>query len=1123
MQQNTGISRSKIVAVLAAAAAVLLSAGLVSAASLASLQPIPREELKPRALPAKSIVAAVGRAEDPRTLIVKLRDGAKIDARGGRLVADVAAAGASKHESATARATVERLGAILGKNPKIRIERAITVPRPLLDAMRHEGELATGEELADLSQFYVVRVSSGQGIELLAELLALDEVENAYAYRDKRQPVDVMPPTPNFLPYQGYRGPAPAGIDIDAAWAKGFRGQGVTVVDVETNWNLNHEDLDHLATQTPAVPVVPQSDWRDPAPGSTNVDHGTASLGVLAAGDNNDYGTKGLVPAAKFRVVPILRQSDPLWIAPNAVVHATLAMRKGDVMLLEVEHGDGRPFEADPVELAVVRQATALGIHVVEPAGNSGGGFSLDSVLAPITVSDSGAIMVAAGENAVTSGSLHRRYVNSNCGTRVDAYAWGQNITTLGYGPQSSTLANCASPGDPFPNGSSDPNQRYTHCFGGTSGAAAIVAGAVTALEQKHAAKWGRVASVRELRNHLRLGTPGASGSCSGGIGHQPDLAYHLNLFDQGGILAHVFESPNPIGTNERFGQAIASPGDVDGDDLADIAIGTPDSSVPGSPAVPGAGRVDLISVKSGKILWTVNGTQENEHFGETLAMLGDVDGDQVGDLAVGAPSKNSSRGAVYVLSGTTGEIIHMLDGAIQNERFGAAISSVVDLDGDDVRELVVGAPGAAMANPALRGRVQVLSGSTMDEIWSEDADSNHAGSEFGFAVAGIEEVDGDAYVIVGEPGYFDCQPSYFNCAERTTRGAVRIYSMPGGQEELFLLGEVSLANFPRFGAAVAGAGDLAGDDFAFVVGAPGWTQTIASPGFGKVYIYRYRWADLDVTLLQSYTGSQRFDHLGQSVAGGFDWNGDGKRDVAAGQPGEGPLMGIFPGSAGKVFIYQGPFHSLVQQAPTGLSAASASITVRPVGPTTKVFPTKDIGTYFGTAVAVLGDTNGDGRPDIGAGEPNNADGRAFVFASGPAPATPVKPRLVAEIPAIDASGGLFGRVRFHLNASPAWAGADYLLTGAPQPPFANHPTARALVASGSPHLIAAQGTLDGNGVTSAPQLAPTSTIDLCPIVGAEFVFVITVGFDANGDGVYEQVGTSGTATVKVVDENSSC
>lgn len=1129
MKKNTtDVFRRRTVAGLVAVTVLLLLTGLASAGSLASLQQIPRDELKPRTLPSKSIVAAVGRADDPRTLIVKLRDDARIDVRGGRFVASEKAASAA----------AERLGTVFAKSSGARIERAITVPKPLLDAMRHAGELATGEQLADLSQFYVVRVPAGQGIAILGELLALDDVENAYAYRAKRLPVDVPPTTPDFLnnpPGQGYRGPAPAGIDIDAAWAQGFRGEGVTVVDVETNWNLNHEDLGHLATQTPAVPIIPKSDWRDP--GASDIDHGTATLGVLAAGDNG-YGASGLVPAATIRVVPIFRQSDPLWIAPHAVVAATLAMNRGDVMLLEVENPQGEPFETFDVEYAVVRQATALGIHVIEPAGNSPNGFSLDIsplVLDPVTgmskfdwrFRDSGAIVVAGGESAVTSGVFHYRYVNSNCGSRVDAFAWGHNITTLGYGPLSSTLANCANPVNPFPAGSFDANQWYTFCYNGTSGAGAIVAGAVAALEQKHEAKWGRPASVREMRNHLRLGTVGSTFTanpsipiCQGGIGHQPDMAYHIDLFDKGGIVAQTFNAEwraDSFASVAEFGSAIASPGDVDGDGLADIAIGAPGYWVQGPPALQNAGRVYLFSAKSNRILWAVNGTASHDGFGQTLAALGDVNNDGIGDLAAGAPWKNGNRGAVRVLSGATGATLYTLNGTVANEAFGAALSAVNDVDGDGMKDLVVGVPGLTASG--ITGRIELRSGNTGSPIWSEPA--TEPDSEFGFAVAGTGDIDGDGYsdVIVGEPRYEDP-------ATNMTPGAISIRSGLTGDQIFFLRGEIPFGTFnnSRFGAAVAGTGDLTSDGIAdFVVGAPGWTQTIASPAFGKVYIY-----GSNGQLLKAYTGAQKSDQLGSSVAGGFDWNGDGKRDVAAGQPGA--LSGVgFPPTAGKVFIYQGPFKVLVQQAPITEAAVSAPIVVRPVGPTTKVFPTKDTGTSFGTAVAVLGDTNGDGLPDIGAGEPDMAEGRAFVFASGPAPAV-VKPKLVAELPAIEAfdvDGNGFGggglspsQVKFHLNASPAWAGADYLLIGVAKPPFASNPTAQALVASGSPYLIAATGTLDGSGQTSAPRFGPIQESLLCPgLRGAELDFTIFVGIDANNDGIYEQITSSNVATVTIIHE----
>lgn len=1129
MKENACVFLLRLVIV----AVVLLAAG--PAAPQETAQEIPRDGLKPRALPAKSIVAAVGRAEDPRTLIVKLTDGAKIDVRGGRFVATA--------EEKAAGATAERLNAAFAQSSGVEIRRAITVPVPLLDAMRQEGELATGEELADLSQFYVVRAPAGRGVGLLEDLLALDEVENAYVHRALRHPVDVAPATPDFLnnpPGQGYRGPAPAGIDIDAAWAKGLRGQGVTVVDVETNWNLNHEDLDHLAAQVPAVPIIPQSDWRDPA--GSGIDHGTASLGVLAAGDNG-YGTSGLVPSAKFRVVPINRQSDLWWNAPNAVVAATLAMSRGDVMLLELEGLQGEPFETGDLEFAVVRQATALGIHVIEPAGNSTNGFSLDTSPAASgkfdwRVRDSGAIVVAGGESAAATGGFHFRYVNSNCGSRVDAFAWGQNITTLGYGPLSPTLANCANPVNPFPAGSFDPNQRYTYCYNGTSGASAIVAGAVAALEQKHVAKWGQPASAREMRNHLRLGTAGSSllasqfpippiGSqiCAGGIGHQPDMAYHLDLFDKGGILAHTFNAElrgSPSASVAKFGSAIASPGDVDGDGLADIAIGAPGYGA-GPPSLSYAGRVYLFSARSEKILWAVDGTANDEGFGQTLAALGDVDQDGIGDLAAGEPAKNGNTGAVRVLSGATGATIYTVNGTSANGLFGAAVAAVADLDGDGVKELVVGIPG----ENGLVGHVEVRSGSSGSLLWSMT--DNQAGSEFGFAVAGTGDVNGDGFadVIVGAPRYYDV-------ATAKTPGAITIHSGATGRQLFFLRGEIPLGtfNFSAFGAAVAGAGDLTGDGVAdFVVGAPGWTQTIASPSFGKVYIYRS-----DGTLLKSYTGGQKGDSLGRWVAGGFDWNGDGKRDVAAGLPGRLSSPG-FPATPGKVFIYQGPFLTLTPVAPAVAAAAqatSAAIIAVPRGPTTKVFPTQDAGTTFGAAVAVLGDTNGDGLPDVGAGEPNAAEGRAFVFSSGPAPAAAAPPKLVADVPAIEAfdvdgdgngGGGLSpSRALFHLDAGAAWAGANYQLIGVPKPPFATHPTAQALVASGSPYLIAASGTLDGTGQTSAPRFGPIPKTLLCPgLAGAEFDFVITVRLDTNGDGIYDQVATSNTATVTIIHEYSGC
>lgn len=1068
-----------------------LAAALITAVvALPSVSALPvregAERLKPRTLPSKSLLLAVGLNPDPRVLVVKLAD----DAAG----------------------IASRVGTVLSA-PGVAVEPLIPVAKPLLDLLRLRGETNTGEALADLSQFYRVRVPAGRGVELLSRLLALPEVENAYAYRGVRHPTDVAPPTPDFLnllPGQGYRNPAPEGIDIAAAGI--FTGAGVTVADVEAGWNLAHEDLDHLLTQVPPVPVVPQGSWG----GQTlaNVNHGTASLGVLAAGQNG-YGTAGLVPGAKIRVVPILNLSQPSWSAPTAVVYATLALKPGDVMLLEVEDGGGLPFETFDVEFSVVRQATALGIHVVEPAGNTPGGIFLDNDPQVIDAAsgksrfdwsfrDSGAILVAGGQSAVgAGGGYHNRYVNSNFGTRVDAYSWGQNVTTLGYGPQSTTLANCANPTDPFPAGSFSPNQRYTYCYNGTSAAGSIVAGAVAVLENRHAVKWGVPMGPRAMRNHLRLGTPGG-----GGIGHQPDLAYHLSLFDVGGIISQTFLAEPRTGTLQpvaKFGSSIASPGDVDIDGFSDIAIGARDYSANGTTSV---GRVYLISAQSGRILWTADGLVVGEGLGSSLAALGDVNGDGIGDLAAGAPGDGSSMpGTVRVLSGADGSQIYGLTVGTPAELFGSAVAGAgADYNFDGAPELLVGVPGAN-GTSTIQGRVELRSGRTGALLWARTDPT--VGSELGFSVAGVGDLNGDGWaeVIAGAPREVDP-------ATGKTPGAIYVLSGRNGKPFYSIKGEIPLGtfNFSAFGASVSGTGDLNADGRPdFVVGAPGWTQTPGGANFGKAYIYGA--TATGATLLRSYTGAAKFEAFGKSVAGIGDYNGDGLLDIAVGQP-AGLSSPGFNMPPGKVYIYLGPFN-------VPLTAALAR-------KTTKVFATKDTSTTFGVGVAALGDTNGDTLADVGAGEPNWGEGRAFVFSSGPPPAAGATAQLVAEVPAVEArdtnfngfsGGGLSPEtVRFHFKAGAAFANAHYRMVAAPKPPFDANPTAQSLVALGSPYLINFSGTLDSAGETTVPVFGPIPAGLLCPgLAGAQFDFYGVAELDADGDGIYEQVLVSNPAMVEII------
>jgi hypothetical protein len=105
----------------------------------------------------------------------------------------------------------------------------------------------------------------------------------------------------------------------------------------------------------------------------------------------------------------------------------------------------------------------------------------------------------------------HDRWYWSNYGSRIDCYAWGENIVTTGYG-------------DLYRG--TDDNSAYTNTFGGTSGAAAIIAGTALIVQGKRQATTGRLspAQMRDVLSNPAAGTA-QGGNVAGHIGVMPDLS----------------------------------------------------------------------------------------------------------------------------------------------------------------------------------------------------------------------------------------------------------------------------------------------------------------------------------------------------------------------------------------------------------------------------------------------------------------------------------------------------------------------------------------------------------------------------------------------------------------------
>ncbi|GAA2035985.1 hypothetical protein GCM10009819_20660 [Agromyces tropicus] len=335
--------------------------------------------------------------------------------------------------------------------------------------------------------------------ELAKELDARDDVETAYVEGGPTPPPVNAGDDPRSG-NQGYLDAAPDGIDARWAWGA-TDGTGIGFVDLEQGWTLSHEDL--AAAGITIISGVSQAYHG----------HGTAVLGEVVAVDNTKGGV-GIAPAASARVVSQFRTSTTYSTAA-AIISAADAMSPGDVLLLEAQTtaaGSSTSYLPVEVEQAVfdaIRDAVDAGIVVVEAAGN--GGNDLDDwtdasgrhllKVGDADYRDSGAIMVGAGSSAAP----HSRLSFSNHGSRIDCYAWGQNIDTTG--------------------GSGNGTTDYTSGFGGTSGASPIVTGAAVLLQSWRKARKGHPFDPATVRSWLTssLNTPSAN-PATDRIGVMPDL-----------------------------------------------------------------------------------------------------------------------------------------------------------------------------------------------------------------------------------------------------------------------------------------------------------------------------------------------------------------------------------------------------------------------------------------------------------------------------------------------------------------------------------------------------------------------------------------------------------------------
>ena len=392
-------------------------------------------------------------------------------------------------------------------------------------------------------------------------------------------------------------------------------------------------------------------------------------------------------------------------------------------------------------------------------------------------------------------------------------------------------------------------------------------------------------------------------------------------------------------------GTMVAGAGDVDGDGKDDLIIGAPKASPNGKSSgkayvVFGKSDVEplfLDLVGSGNGGFSMNGEKAGDAAGRSVAGAGDVNGDGLADLIVGAYGADpggSFSGASYVVFGRAADKPteladisnglgggYVINGEISLDFSGFSVAGAGDVDGDGLADVVIGGYGNDTAGDGA----------------------------------------GRAYVVFG----------------KATPTSVLLTDVAAGQGGFAFDGQ---AAYDRAGFAVAGAGDVNGDGFAdMVFGAPladagGEDSGRAYVVFGGPGLKSGSLTDIAAGMTGFILdGVQGRDYAGTSVARGGDVDADGYDDFMVGAPGANP----HGGDSGRAYVVFGD-----------PSATSGSLSAISFGDGGFALDGEAGDDYCSFSVSAAGDVNGDGHADVITGSRGNDGkgddaGRSYVVFGG--------------------------------------------------------------------------------------------------------------------------------------------